>query len=865
MRKIACLACVAAVAASATLSASVFDDVKLWWKFDEGGADGTLAQTGDIHDCRDTSAGVPSQMCGPSNGPLWTNTTVRLPYRQKDVQCSALNFPVVTNASQQLRPTMVDIGNGAVNSDEVTLFARFCPGEQLYTATVDRFLYNNNFVWGTSKTNSYGNLFGIRVNGAKYSPELFIGQESAVFDSMTMEVGKWYDLAFSISVVTGTMQRVLCVLAGDEGVFYQTAERLLRREVAYSGTLGRIGGQGYVTSWTSATNGNNVSAKDFNGLIHEMALWDRALNLGEILDAFGRPEAPTEGDVFSDVHRWWKFDRDLDANGKVSADELRDVRKWGTSAAPAQGNPTVDFVTDGGPLFWRNMPVYFPARGVTAAADCLTLEHEYRTTEEGRHQILPARVRFADSAIAGDSTYMARICITKAYDFVEGYKWAYLFQSAFSYGSKADRTDVGGYQLGIITASNNTDTNFYPIIYGGKSSATASTLPMTTNTWYDVAYTISPQPDGKDHMTVAVADPKNGIRTWSSTMNSSQSHRIGKVLMLGGENDYRDWTYYTDATGKVTNANALKNFTGAIQQIALWRRALTTNEIATAFGYPSAMFGAGTADGSSGEFATAAEGRYDWTVGETWHDMAGTLDATHRTLSVRFTPPANWHGMDQGFHLVAGEVAGADAKVSLSVNGTSFGAQAVSTGGDAWWIVKGGAVRAGENVATLTISGTSPSLAIDKFEMLGSWGLVSGDGGEFSHEGYAQSKDYYVGDLDMAHVTRAVVSTVSNNRLHFWLPAWLAENYPFEFTFRTHSNTNACAAFEFIANGDVIHSEPNGLVNGERTITFAPGALKAGWNEIGPHFLPGGGAFAQFTHYTLRLLGPEYGTYIIFR
>ena len=215
----------AAVAASATLSASVLDEAKFWWKFDQGGANGAVVQTSEIHDCRDASVGAATRVCGPSGGPIWTNMTVRLPYQQKDVECTALNIQVVPNAAgTQIRPSMVDITNGHVHSDTVTFFARICAGEQLYTGTVDRFLYNNAFRWGSTKGDSYGNLFGIRTNGTRYSPEFFIGQESAYFENIFVDPGKWYDLAFSISVVTNVttttvandttnvVQRVLCVL-----------------------------------------------------------------------------------------------------------------------------------------------------------------------------------------------------------------------------------------------------------------------------------------------------------------------------------------------------------------------------------------------------------------------------------------------------------------------------------------------------------------------------------------------------------------------------------------------------------------------------------------------------------------------------
>ena len=882
------------LAAATAAVGSVLDEAKLWWKFDQGGANGAVVQTSEIHDVRDASVGTVSRLCGPSGGPLWTNMTVRLPYYGREVQSSALNIQVITNASKQIRPSMVDFSAGYVNSDTVTFFARICPGDPLndgvnYVGTDERFIFNNNFNWASTKPGSYGQLLGLaRRNATSYYPKYFIGQEQDTFSSIVLEADKWYDLAFSISMVTNltsktitnittnettgvttnvttsvttsVVQRVLCVAAGEKGLFYQTSEKPFQRQVPFAGTTARIGGQQYVNSWTASTGGNLVNAKNYNGLIHEMALWDRALNLGEILDVFGRPEAPAGGDVFTDVFRWWRFDRDLDGDGKVSADELRDVRKWGTAAAPAAGNPEVEFVTDGGPLTWRNMPVYKPASGTTAAADCLVMEPEYRENADTSFDVWCPHVRFKNSAVAGDMTFVARICLTKAYDYYPGGKSCYLFQNNFGYGASA--TTMGGYQMGITTIGSST-INFYPYIYGGRQAITAG-LDLTTNTWYDIAYSISVQTNGQDRVTVTLADKVHGIRQWTGTMPTSQALNTGTTLMVNGENDFRNWTVYRRADGTIANVNALKIFTGAINQIAIWKRVLSKDEIATAFGYPRAAFGAGTADGSAGEFATASEGSYDWTVGDTWHDMAGTLDASHRTLTLRFTPPPSWNGMDQGFHLVAGEVSGGTAQVSLSVNGARFGSKAVASGDDLWWIVKGGAIHAGENVATLTLGGTG-SLAIDKFEMLGSWALVSGVGGEFSHEGSAQAKDFYVGDRDMAHVTRAVTSGAPANRLHFWLPAELAENNKFEFTFRTHANSNGTAAFKIFINGVEMFDAPNGFVNQERTFEFAPGALQTGWNVVEMRYQTGGGAWAQWIRCVLRMLGPDFGTILMVR
>ena len=884
------------LAAATAAVGSVLDEAKLWWKFDNGGANGAVAQTSEIHDCRDASAGAASRVCGPSGGPIWTNTTVLLPYRGQEVQSSALNIQVITNASKQIKPSMVDINGGYTHSDVVTFFARICPGDTLndgvnYVSTDERFIYNDDFYWGNSKANSYGYLFGlVRQNATSYYPKVFVGQDQNSFSSLVLNVGKWYDLAFSVSMVTNMtttthtdittndttgvtttnvttsvttsiVQRALCVVAGEKGLFYQTVDNTFQRKAAFADTTGRIGGQSFVSGWNTCVGGNIVQAKDYNGLIHEMALWDRALNLGEILDAFGRPEAPPDGDVFTDVFRWWKFDRDLDGDGKISANELRDVRKWGTAAAPAAGNPGIEFVTDGGPLTWRNMSVHMPARGATVATDCMVMEPEYRENADTSFEVWCPHVRFLNSAVAGDMTFMARICLTKPYDYYPGGKTCYLFQNSFSYGSSL--TTMGGYQLGIASVGSST-VNFYPLFYGGRVSATISSLTLTTNVWYDIAYTISVQTNGLDRLTVTLADAAHGIRQWTGTMATSQALKTGTTLMVNGENDFRGWTVYRNAAGGIPNVNALKIFTGAINQIAIWKRALSLNEIGEAFGYPHAAFGVGAKDGTAGEFATASEGSYDYTISDTWHDMAGTLDATHRTLTLRFTPPPHWNGMDQGFHLLVGDVTGSDMKVSLAVNNARFGSQAVETGSDLCWVVKGGAVRSGQNVATLTLSGTG-SVAIDKIEMLGSWSLVSGDNGYFSHEGGLQGKDYYIGDRNLTHVTRAVTSSQPRNRIHFYLPPYLAGNFPFEFTFRTDGNSGGNSEFAIDLNGTQVYHAPNGLVGKEDKVSFAPGQLLPGWNVIEPRYLTGGGAWVQFTRYTLKMIGPDFGTILMIR
>ena len=343
-----------ALAAAQVAFGSVFDDAKVWWRFDRGGADGAVAQATEIHDVRDAFRGVPTQLCGPNGGPLWTNTTVRLPYRRAEAQSTALYVDVKTNANGQTCAAKVAYGDGYVHSDSVTFFARVNIGEWMMPMPTDAFIYNNCFVWGPTKEESYGQLFGVRLHDGRFVPRFIIGQKGLIMDRLTMEAGHWYELAFSVTR-TGEVQRVLCVLAGENGLSYQTIEKPFRRAIDFTDTTGMIGGETYNAGWIDIVN--NHTCRNFHGLVHELALWDRGLTLGEILDVFGRPAASFDGDVYVDAFRWWKFSRDLDGDGKVSANEVREVRRWGTAAAPAAGGPVPGFVTDGGPLAWRNMSV----------------------------------------------------------------------------------------------------------------------------------------------------------------------------------------------------------------------------------------------------------------------------------------------------------------------------------------------------------------------------------------------------------------------------------------------------------------------------------------------------------------------------
>ena len=843
----------------------VFDDAKVWWKFDAGGADGAVATKSQIKDARDgVTTGVPTNVRGQDGGPTWTNTTVTLANRRKTVDCTALDFTVATrdnNGTAQNWPDGMTFNNVAATTDSVTFFARIRPGVPLrgLSTTAYYCLYNNIFTWGSAADVAFGHFFGLKFTDGAYHPFFYIGRKDMTFSSLSLSIGKWYDYAISVTL-QGDQYKVLCVVCGEQGTTFQTFYVPFARTGGnISGTSSNFGGQGTFTGWQ--TTDGNWQSKNYNGLLHEFAVWERALTFDEILDAFGRQAEKDDEDPYADADYWWKFDRDIDGDGSATADEIRGVRTWGMAAAAGAGNPVVSHITPDNSPKWRARDVLMAARGETVSTDCLSFEPEWRELESGEKQVRPAQMNFGTAAMAGSMTVFARLRLTS--DFTTATE-QFLYNNAFKY---ATDTTQGGRLFGFIK-SGGVQT-FVPRIFAGRRYTSASSIPMKTNTWYDIAYTYAPGTDeeGVDMVSVVVADDEHGVRTWSGTIPTNQFCQAECNVRIGGQSGSDTWAAWQGADGKDTAGGAWrKMFGGDLHELAVWNRALSTDEILLAMGWPRALFGAGTADGTSGEFAPSGSGSYDAATGTPWHDVAGTLDSSHRTLTVRFVPPLNWNGMPQAFRLRPAAVGNGTqtARLAFSVNGNFLGEEEVATGVDTWWWIGGTHIAAGENALTLTLKSGDPAVAIDKMDISGSWAAVSVSGDAFPQENDTTSKDFYVGDRRMAHITRAVTASPNHkkNRLHFWMPPELAARYEFHLTFNI-TNCGTDGTFKMNLNG-VSQGSWASLQNKGKTIelVFEPGALLGGWNVIEPEQTAG---WTQFSFYRLKMRDPNSGFTVVIK
>ena len=861
-------------ATRASAPVSVFDDAKFRFDFGSGGADGALAAAEQIHDVRDASLAVPTALGGGDYAPAWTVADVRLPHAGKTVRGTALRIHTATRmdgSTPQFRQASASFSGLQSHGDAVTVVARVRLGGEEVSSS-DCILWSNAYNWGNGVGEMFGFIktAGVRGRGTTYFPYLVTGGKNGSTSSdvafgattaekrIPMHVGEWYDVAWIYEVKTESGARrdsVTFVVADRSGVRTQTFDKASRRVTSATTTTSILGGMNTVAgkSWTtynatiSGNSGSNF--KTFDGWVHQLAQWDRALSIDEVLEAFGKPDAGEVRDIYADAVNWWRFDgKD---GGALQTSDVRDVRHWGR---PSEGDSDATGTTGplGGPV-WTNMNVYLPGRGVTVASPCLYFPVATNATvNAGGETVLSAHettLTVPDALRAGSYTVVARIYPLPLVGAVSGH-------DAYFYNNGLNWTYWSGSEFGLRAfGSDKSGTTFCPSVYIARSDYAATGLDMRANTWYDIAFSVTDNgfdAQGNaldDSLLVAVMDAEHGFRTHECAISTNAYTTFANWTAkpkLGAETGYSAPTDFWNATaGSALNSgNPAKSFHGMIHQLAIWNRALDADEIAEAFGHPNnTVLGVGSADGASGEFA-ASGGSSDWTEGAPWRDMAGTLDASHPSLSIRFSPAADNKGLHQmlhaGFAAVGTPGAGQTASVEVSLNGKALGAPGpVGEGDDLWIAIPRSALSAGENVLALRYAGGSAaSVSLDCLSIGGSWqlGAPNRRDTEFSQESASRSNDFYVGNRNMLNVVRSLTSSIARHkRLHFFVPQRVAARESFTFTARQASKAEGGdTAFRILLNGVGKYATPaGGIANGEdASFRVEAGELAPGWNVI---------------------------------
>ena len=891
--------CGAVLAIAGTAAASVFDDARLWWKFDNGGADGAVVQASEIHDARNPSAAVPTAVnCGPT----WSRMDVRLPTQRKTVNSTALYLKnqlryTTTNQFYQANLTFSNI---QVDSKDITVVARIMfDGNDVGKA--DCVLFNNGYNWTSMLSQAFGFIKGSSVTGptAVYYPYIFAGRAypgGGVDKKLALTVGQWYDVAYSVRYVqygdVGT-NYVTFVVSSDKGLLQQSIEVASNYADGSATTTTRIGSMGSRTDWTnyspSISKNDGDTYKNFSGWVHQLAVWDRPLTVDEIKEAFGEPVRDA-CDVYADAVHWWKFDRDINGDGNVQTNEVRDVRHWGGTNANAYARAHVVPNAMGGPFGgpqWQNTSVYLPARGVTVQSPCMDFpivtNVSVNASGDTIYSAWLTRLDMPRAAISGSSTVIARIRPQIHYGALPGV-YGYFYNNGLDWGNWS------GYEVGLARngngASGTSGTNLILGICIAHSSYYFGNLTLVTNEWYDVAFIVNDAGkdveghDLTDSVTAVLCSKAHGFKsqTQNISTNAYTTYKTYGQIRIGGEGGYSAPVDYYNATTKaaITNANGTKSFNGQIHQVAVWDRALTLDEVAAAFGHPNNMvMGVGIADGTSGEFAADGEGSRDWTLNEAWHDMAASVDAAHPDLTIRFTPAANNVELVHALHLRTATVGTGNQKavLTLKVNGRALASdKEVGSNEDLWMMMGKRALTSGVNTLTITYKGgPAASVAIDKVEINGSWqvGADNGNNFEFSQEGSGRGNDFYVGNRHLPNMVRSLTSGNRNTYIHFYIPPEIATNHSYTFTSRYDDETSATTttnSFRILLNDVEKYRSPVQGLNKGTPIAFEvdKGELLPGWNTLNQQFVDSSG-WMTFDYFYLGISDYNPGTILLIR
>ena len=783
-----------------------------------------------------------------------------------------------------------------MDSKNITVIARVMHDGNAVSAG-DCVLFNNGYNWTDKISQAFGFSKGSSTFGPTtvFYPYSFLGRSYPGGDDkrLAMTVGQWYDVAYSLRLGEDGTNYMTYVVSGDNGLRQHTIAVGNTYADGPAKTTTRLPGMTRHTGWTnyspSIWQNSGDAFKHFSGWVHQLAVWDRALTLDEIKEAFGTANQDA-GDPYADAVHWWKFDRDHNGDGIVQTNEIRDVRHWGGTNANAYAFaevlPTAKGGPAGGPL-WRNESVYLPGRGVTVQSPCMDFTVATNVTVNASGDtIYSAWSTYLDiprAAVSGSSTVVARIRPQLHYGAVPGV-YGYFYDNGLDWGNWS------GYEVGLARNGNNASgtsgTNLILGICIAHTQYYFGNLALVTNEWYDVAFIVNDAGkdaeghDLTDSVTAVLCSKAHGFKsqTQNISTNAYTTYKTYGQIRIGGEVAYSAPAEYYNATTKavLNSGNGSKCFNGQIHQVAVWDRALTLDEVAAAFGYPNNMvMGVGTGDGSSGEFAADGEGSRDWTLNEAWHDMAASVDAAHPDLTIRFTPAANNVELVHALHLRTATVGTGNQKavLTLKVNGKVLAsAKEVGSNEDLWAMMGKRVLKSGVNTLTITYKGgPAASVAIDKVEIGGSWqvGADNGNNFEFSQEGSGRGNNFYVGNRHLPNMIRSVTSGNKNTYIHFYMPAELATNHCFTFTSRYDDETSATTttnSFRILLNDVEKYRSPVQGLNKHDPFAFEvnKGELRPGWNTLNQQFVDPTG-WMTFDYFYLGISDYNPGTFLLVR
>ncbi len=251
--------------------------------------------------------------------------------------------------------------------------------------------------------------------------------------------------------------------------------------------------------------------------------------------------------VFDDVTAWWKFDY-ADSGQVTSASQIIDSSGNGHHATAITNSST----TPEWELSWTTVPAIGPSGLPAVGTEQRGLQFKPVVTvsNPAGADTVSAGTFYTPFSVSGSATFVTRLTwdgrVTD--DNVQGW----LINNGL--------TGPGGWLLGF---SNTNNLSYYVASATGATTTTA----IATNTWYDLAVVLNDADgDGTGTVTFYLV-PENGAMSVETFTNCTIRQTSGAWIRIGSE------------AGGEGNGNMRKAFSGVVDYIAIWDRALSSEEV----------------------------------------------------------------------------------------------------------------------------------------------------------------------------------------------------------------------------------------------------------------------------------------------
>ena len=369
---------------------------------------------------------------------------------------------------------------------------------------------------------------------------------------------------------------------------------------------------------------------------------------------------------------------------------------------------------------------------------------------------------------------------------------------------------------------------------GGSNAGVYFDLPVPTNIWVDLAVVV-----GNGKLRVGVAAPASlASHNNNPTIAFDQKDMWTDNCTLLTSEHYK--LFCGDGqTAPAQASSADKScFIGSVQQLAIWGRALSDQEVMEAFGMPRpALFRVGFDNDTSNEFGGERTGSSQTIDGlGTWQNIANAMKAGD-TWTINFNALRDEAGLPQILSIKS--LGGsATAQIEAKLNGTSLGEGRIAAGSRAFWPVAADIVRSGENTLVLTRkNGGTRDFLVDAMELGGSLGVgkmtaSSTDDGRVDPN-LIKTGVPSAADPNPQHwPTKLESSTDVTKHLRFcvWVDPDVADKASFTFKTAVSNDTSSGVAFAVYINNQ--RKTNVNAANEWKQYSFNPGELNGGWNDF---------------------------------